>query len=586
MINSHQLILFLGPGPDALHLMAEGLARRKSEGRIEIVCSAIEPSTPPLEAVQVMGEIGIHLDQMSTRTTVEVEVYSFDLVVVLGGPISSIKPFLPGMPPHYYWDIPLPGMDAPIEKRLAGYRVARALLAKKIEGIFSSNVLYGLAQARGNLELVLDNLAHAVMAHTMNRRIFYFNKAAEEITGFSRKEVIGKDCHDVFKPSRFCGGDCLFCQEGSGQPKKSCSRTEQIPFTRRDNEERILDMTIAPLNDASGVEVGAILSFKDNTELDRLKRQVMHHHSLGGLVGRDPKMLALFEQIKEVAAVNVTVLIEGDSGTGKELVARAIHDHSPRAQGAFVPVSCGALPEGVLESELFGHVRGAFTSAIRDKKGRFELADGGTLFLDEVAELSPSMQVKLLRVLQEQTFERVGGERTLQVDVRVISATNKNLKDMMDKGRFRRDLYYRLCVVPINPPPLRERRIDIPILVDLFLREISKNSGKSSPTATNEALDLLVRYNWPGNVRELRNVMEYISVKCHGNSFGLEHLPPELTKSASVSTMPNARRGPPRKLNREKVLSALERADGNRTRAAKILGVGRTTLYRYFEDSD
>jgi transcriptional regulator with GAF, ATPase, and Fis domain len=275
------------------------------------------------------------------------------------------------------------------------------------------------------------------------------------------------------------------------------------------------------------------------------------------------------------------VLIQGESGTGKELIAGAIHAESSRAQRPFVPVNCGALPDGILESELFGHVRGAFTGAVQDKRGRFELADGGTLFLDEVGELSPSMQVKLLRVLQEQSFERVGGERRINVDVRLISATNQDLRELMARGLFRRDLYYRLCVVPISPPPLRDRPRDIPVLVEHFLGLIAKESERAALSVSGEALDVLVAYGWPGNVRELRNVIEFAHVKCHGDLILPEHLPEEILPPAESDAYQGGRRGPKPKLSREAVTDALARAKGNKSRAARILGVGRTTLYRY-----
>jgi transcriptional regulator with PAS, ATPase and Fis domain len=242
-----------------------------------------------------------------------------------------------------------------------------------------------------------------------------------------------------------------------------------------------------------------------------------------------------------------------------------------------VAVSCGALPEGILESELFGHVRGAFTGAVRDKKGRFELADGGTIFLDEVGDLSGAMQVALLRVLQERTIQPVGSEKTIHVDVRVISATNRNLRHMMEKGEFRRDLFYRLCVVPIEPPPLRERRLDIALLTDHFLEVVSEETDRQLLTVTPGAIEALTRYPWPGNVRELRNAIEYTYVKCHTGSIEPEHLPPEIREHED---RPTATPGPAPKLTREQIVVALAKAGGNKKRAAELLGVGRATLYR------
>jgi transcriptional regulator with PAS, ATPase and Fis domain len=291
-------------------------------------------------------------------------------------------------------------------------------------------------------------------------------------------------------------------------------------------------------------------------------------------------MLELFDQIREVSPQNVPVLIEGESGTGKELVAKAIHEMSPRADKPFVAINCGALPEGVLESELFGHVRGAFSGAVQDRKGRFELADEGTIFLDEVSEVSSAMQVKLLRVLQEQTFEPVGGERSIKVNVRVVSATNQNLRDLMEKKKFRRDLFYRLCVVPIKLPPLREKRLDIPMLAEHFLEITAKELNRDILAPTNEVLDLLTQYPWPGNVRELQNAIEYAYVKCHSGLIGAEHLPPEI---ANYREKQVPKPGPALKLGKEEIIAALAQAGGNKKKAAQMLGIGRATIYRYLD---
>jgi PAS domain S-box-containing protein len=577
------MVLFLGTGPDGLHLMAEGFARSLASATVEPVSASMMAGEPHPLAVEVMREVGIDISRLDERSPLDVEVFTFDLVVTLGDFDAACMPNLPGMPPHFHWDVEVPDLDRPAAEIVSDVRRARDLLGRKVGAVFESNMIESLQIARRNLELVLDNMAHAVMAHTKNRRIFYFNREAEKITGFGRSELLGQDCHEVFTPERFCGGDCMFCTRPFGDDRVVRQRTNQVSFTRKDGQQRCLEMTITPLSDAQEAYVGALVSFKDVTELDALKRRVRHRHSLHGLVGRDPKTLSLFEQIREVASVNVPVLIEGESGTGKELVACAIHEESDRAKGPFVPVNCGALPEGILESELFGHVKGAFTGAVQDKKGRFELADGGTLFLDEVAELSPSMQVKLLRVLQERSFERVGGERSIHVDVRILSATNQDLRKLMEARRFRRDLYYRLCVVPIRPVPLRERVLDIPALVDHFLEDVALETGRPILIPSNEALDALMRYSWPGNVRELRNVIEYVNVKCQSGLFGVEHLPPEVVHSRGSDTeaLQRTRFGPEPKLDHDEVMSALARARGNKSRAAKLLGVGRTTLYRF-----
>ena len=328
----------------------------------------------------------------------------------------------------------------------------------------------------------------------------------------------------------------------------------------------------------------------DITELDRLHRQLKTEQSFAGIVGRDAKMLQLFDTIREVAEVNVPVLIQGESGTGKELVAAAIHNEGYSAGEPFVPVNCGALPEGILESELFGHVKGAFTGAVRDRKGRFELADGGTIFLDEVGELPGATQVKLLRVLQEGTFQRVGGEEDIKVDVRVISATNKNLAEEVDAGRFREDLFYRLCVVPIYLPPLRERRNDIPLLAEHLLKRALAEVGREDVVLSPEAVDVMIDYDWGGNVRELENAIRYALVKCRDTLLLPGHLPLKILKAQKhvrgqiCPKKPKSRRK--RKLDAEGVWRILEEAGGNKIEAARRLGVSRATLYRFLQENE
>ncbi|MBF0225643.1 MAG: sigma 54-interacting transcriptional regulator [Desulfobacterales bacterium] len=479
------------------------------------------------------------------------------------------------MPPHIHWDVPDPKNNLNNLATIDLLKKTRDSLKKEVETLINSKILHTLFITRRNFELILDNLLDGVMAHISNRRIFFFNHAAEKITGYKRENILGKDCHDVF-PGRFCGGDCEFCH---GTLKKKGIKKKEINFLRQDGNELKLNMSIMPLSDPEGKGVGALLSFKDETELYALKTRLKHHHSLGRLIGKDPKTLELFEHIREVSSVCVPVLIEGESGTGKELVANAIHELGPRAGKPFVAVNCGALPEDILESELFGHVKGAFSGAIQSRKGRFELADKGTIFLDEIGELSLPMQVKLLRVLQEQKFERVGGEQTIQIDVRVISATNQNLREMVEKKKFRRDLFYRLCVIPIHIPPLRERRLDIPMLIEHFLELIAQELKRPVLTPANEILDILTVYQWPGNVRELRNAVEYMYVKCRSGLIHIEDIPPEIS---AYEEKQKQKTGPSLK-KKEEILEALEKSEGNRTKAANILGVGRATLYRYLD---
>jgi PAS domain S-box-containing protein len=426
---------------------------------------------------------------------------------------------------------------------------------------------------RDNLENVLDNLKEGIIAHDMNRLIFFFNAEAERITGYRREEILGRDCHEAFG-SPFCGERCVFCEN---PPKLSDKSEYTLNITTKSGEQRRIEMTVTSMRDAEGQYSGVLSSFNDVTDIFSLKERAGELTSFGNIIGQDSKMILIFKQIKEVADYDYPVHIYGETGTGKELVAAAIHNESRRGGAPFVPINCGALPEGLIESELFGHVKGAFTGAIRDKKGRFELADKGTVFLDEVTELSNNMQAKLLRFLQAGQFERVGGEQTIGVDVRVISATNKNLKEAVKRGKFREDLYYRLNVIPVHLPPLRERKIDIPLLSEHFLQEARDRYGKKNLKIAGNAISLMLDYRWPGNVRELQNAIQYAIVKSNNRLISADDLPLELRDLENICQ----RRGPTRKLVAESVQSALERTGGNKVKAAKLLGVGRATLYRF-----
>ena len=433
--------------------------------------------------------------------------------------------------------------------------------------------LENLLADKMNLQRILDSLMEGIIAHDKERRILFFNRAAEKITGYDREEVLGRDCHDAFG-SPFCGGRCSFC----GEPPNSWTNVDYpLNLVSKEGSSRRIEMSVTGMTDETGCFAGVLAAFRDVTDLIGLQIRLGQITSFAGIIGQDHKMLQIFEQIRELATNDYPVHIMGETGTGKELVAAAIHNESRRGGGAFVPINCGALPEGVLESELFGHVKGAFSGAIRDKKGRFELADGGTIFLDEVVDLTKSMQVKLLRVLQEGTFERVGGEKTVSVDVRVISAANRDLKREVERKNFREDLYYRLNVVPVELPPLRTRKNDIPLLAEEFLRQASEQ-GQKTAGLSKKALSMMMDYLWPGNVRELQNALHYALVKCKGRLIRPEDLPMELKSRRS------SRRGPTRKLNPEMVKAALDLTGGNKAKAARHLGVGRATLYRFLEE--
>jgi PAS domain S-box-containing protein len=429
---------------------------------------------------------------------------------------------------------------------------------------------------RKNLERILDNIKDGIIAHDLNRRIFYFNKKAEEITGFRREHVIGKDCHEALG-GPFCGNRCSFC---GNQPLFVDTAEYPVNIVNREGEPRRLEMTATMMRDENDKKFGVLATFRDVTDLFELRVKAREMTGFSNIIGCDNKMVEVFRQIKDVSGYDYPVHIFGETGTGKELVANAIHSESLRAGNAFVPINCGALPEGLIESELFGHMKGAFSGAIRDKKGRFELADKGTIFLDEIAELPKLLQVKLLRFLQAGAFEKVGGEKTVTVDVRVVSATNKDLKKEVKKGNFREDLFYRLNVIPIHIPPIRDRKSDIPLLVDHFLSKAPTIKGQRPVRIDQEALNMLMDYAWPGNVRELQNAVQFAIVRCKSKVIRPDDLPIELRDVV----FKKPKRGPLRKLDSEMVNSALAKTGGNKARAAKLLGVGRATLYRFLGD--
>ena len=445
------------------------------------------------------------------------------------------------------------------------------------EGNRPDKMLERIVSNKKNLEHILDNLQEGIIAHDLNRKIFFFNRKAEEITGFSREEIIGNDCHEIFD-GPLCGERCSFC---NNRPVPQEALAYKINIVTKNGEDRRIEMAVTLMKDDFGQTIGVLASFTDLTDLLKLKLRAGKLNSFSNIIGQDIKILQVFQQISDVARYDYPVHISGDTGTGKELVATAIHNESKRGGAPFVPINCGALPETLIESELFGHVKGAFTGAIREKKGRFELAHGGTVFLDEVAELSKLMQVKLLRFLQEGTFEKVGGEKTISVNCRVISATNKNLKREVQKNNFRDDLYYRLSVIPIHIPPLRDRKNDIPLLVRHFLAEYGNKDGFKPLSISKEALKILMGYSWPGNVRELQNAIQYAIVNTRGYTIMADALPMEFKSQLAYQN----KRGPSKKLTEDAVKSALVKTGGNKTKAAKVLGVGRATLYRFLEEN-
>ncbi|HOT36916.1 MAG TPA: sigma 54-interacting transcriptional regulator, partial [Candidatus Latescibacteria bacterium] len=373
---------------------------------------------------------------------------------------------------------------------------------------------------RRNLEQVFEALEDGIVAVTKDGQIFHTNTAAVRLLGGNLRSHTGENIDEIL--SERCGREVRLLQRaiGSGKP----SSPERLQLRAGENGFFSVIARVQLLSDETGL-LGAVVLLRDETEISRLRANLEGARGLENIVGASEPMQQVFQLVREVARTDATVLIQGETGTGKELVARAIHQLSNRADKPLVTVNCAALPEGLLESELFGHVKGAFTGALSDRLGRFEAADGGTLFLDEVAEIPPMIQVKLLRVLQERVFERVGENKPRRTDARLISATNKNLSDMVSEGRFREDLFYRLNVFPIHVPSLRERVDDIPLLVHRLLSRIADRHGTAVPGISDDVLRLFRSYRWPGNVRELQAALEYAMIRSQGATIDVHHLP-------------------------------------------------------------
>ncbi len=423
------------------------------------------------------------------------------------------------------------------------------------------------------MDNLINTLNEAVFVYDENMKIRHFNAAAEKITGFRKEEVIGKECVTLFDKS-LCLNNCALCQTVKNHTGKNRVQFES-PFMRRDGVMRQGRFQAGLLERGANGKVEVLVALTDTTELTRLKEKIRNIHSFQNMVGKNHLMQELFQSIANIAQFDTTVLIQGESGTGKELVARAIHHESPRARKKMIAVHCSAFSESLLESELFGHVRGAYTGAVQERMGRFEEGCGGTVFLDEVGDLSPQVQVKLLRVLQEREIQRVGENKPRKVDIRILAATHKDLMEEIRAGRFREDLYYRLNVVPIQLPPLRMRKDDIPHLADHFIHKWTNENEKAIDALSYEALGRLMDYGWPGNVRELENAMEHACVKCKGKRIEPEDLPafvsPERARKIQRKRTP---------LTRAAIQSALEKTGHNQTRAAQLLNVHRITLWR------
>jgi two-component system, NtrC family, response regulator HydG len=440
---------------------------------------------------------------------------------------------------------------------------------------------------------VVQTMLDGLMVVDPDGIIISVNSAFETLTGYTEKELIGQsceilECNTCFR-SRARGGvkHCELFNKGQVRHKRCI-------FKRKDGSPVHVLKNAAVLKDKDGEVVGGVETLADYTELvdrDRvitsLRRELSIEGSFEGIIGKSVAMQQVFDLIRSAADSDAPVAIYGESGTGKELAATAIHRLGGRSQGPFVKVNCAALNESLLESELFGHVKGAFTGADRNRKGRFEAAGGGDIFLDEIGDIPLSTQVKLLRVLQEKEIEKVGDHKPLSIDVRFITATNKDLKVLMEEGRFREDLYYRVGVIPIYLPPLRERPEDIPLLIDSFINRIRLKSQKDITGMDESALEVLVNYGWPGNIRELINAIEYAFVICPGDEIQQNHLPPGITGKGRYPSPKRPKKGRLESSKaKETILAALKKTGGNKTEAAKALGISRVTLWKRLKDYD
>jgi PAS domain S-box-containing protein len=425
--------------------------------------------------------------------------------------------------------------------------------------------------------LVLDVVDQGIFTVTSEGRITSFNKAAEAITGYSQAEVLGKECWSVFRTD-LCNTVCPLRQSIASGAR---IRNRQVRIHAKDGRSIPISISTTPLATPAGELLGGVEVFTDLSHIESLRRRLEDQFRFDDIVSRNAEMQRVFHILPMVAESSSTILVYGASGTGKELLARAIHNHSSRRGKPFVPVNCAAIPETLLESELFGYRKGAFTDAKRDKPGRIAQAEGGTLFLDEVGDMPVALQVKFLRFLQARTYEPLGSTQSLTADVRVIAASNRDLEKMVREGAFREDLYFRLNVLQIALPPLRNRPEDIPLLANHFMQRFRQATGKAIESISGEAMGALMAYEFPGNVRELENMIERAFILCEGSEIGLADLPSQVVNAPRRTEGPKANdTGGLGTLEREAIRSALERHAGNRTRAAHDLGIHRSTLLR------
>ena len=429
---------------------------------------------------------------------------------------------------------------------------------------------------------IVDSVTDGVFTVDEDFRITSFNRAAEHITGVSREDAVGCRCYEVFHAS-ICEEECVLRRTmRTGKPVQN-----RLIYIVNSNGKRVpISISTAILQDGDRL-VGGVETFRDLTQIEELRKELSRNYCFFDIVSKNHRMLELFDVMSAVAESRSTVLIEGESGTGKELFARAIHSLSPRRNGPFVAVNCGSIPDTLLESELFGYLAGAFTDARKDKPGKFEVANGGTIFLDEIGDVSPALQVRLLRVLQERVYEPLGGVRPIKCDVRVLAATNRPLEKLVKEGKIREDLYYRINVVKLILPPLRDRREDIPLLCEHFIAHFNEMQGKNVQGLDNDALRALLEHDYPGNVRELENIIEHAFVLCSSGLISAEHLPDSITVTvAVVKNRKDDFNGTFKELERTAIVHALKKNAWNRLATAEQLGIHKTTLFRKLKALD
>jgi PAS domain S-box-containing protein len=425
-------------------------------------------------------------------------------------------------------------------------------------------------------DIILDSVADGVFTVDKDWRITSFNRAAEQITGVNRQEAIGRLCREVLKADVCETGCALRETMETGRPLVN----KPVDIIDAHGRRKPITISTALLQDEKGQIMGGVETFRDMTLVEELKKQVQKQYCCEDIISRNARVQQLFDVLPRVAESDCTVLICGETGTGKELFARAIHSLGRRKNEPFIAVNCGALPDTLLESELFGYKAGAFTDAKKDKPGRFALAKGGTIFLDEIGDVSPAVQVRLLRVLQEKTYEPVGGVGSVKAEARVVTATNKDLQELVEKGLFRKDLFYRVNVVRFRLPALRERREDIPLLVDHFIQRFNIRYGKSICCVSNEVMAELMKYGFPGNIRELENVIEHSFVLCRSQMIEKKDLPDVFHGHKDAGEGAGGEFRTLKQMEAVMIEQALRRNDGNRAAAARELDINPSTLFR------